>query len=199
MNNDQLKETFDQENIRIACVGGGPGSDLLGIYKYVIMLNDKPNMMFYLLDRENAWSESWSEVDLMTKSTLTSSTMFRHIDVCDDTSWKVHKKFLNSDLFTFVYFISEIFSSRKEATAFFQNLFKKAKKQARFLYIDFTDSDLAQWFDDLTAEAGLKTLLAKNAPFQLSYDEDKAALGEYYEKFDSPKLKASLAIRVMEK
>ena len=135
----------------------------------------------------------------MTKTTIPSSTMFRHIDVCNKTSWEVHKKFLTSDLFTFVYFISEIFSCRIEATAFFQNLFQKAKKRARFLHIDFTDSEIAQWFDGLTAEAGLKTVWGGNATFQLSYDEDKEALGEYYKKFGSPKLKASLSIRVMEK
>ena len=49
INIDQLKKIFDQENVKIACVGGGPGSDLLGIYKYVLMLQHKPNMMFYLL------------------------------------------------------------------------------------------------------------------------------------------------------
>ena len=199
INNDQLKEIFDQENIKIACVGGGPGSDLLGIYKYVLAIDNAPSMMFYLLDREDAWSESWSEVDLMTKSSLSSSTTFRHIDVCDKESWQVHKKFLNSDLFTFVYFFSEIFSSRKEATGFFQNLFKNAKKQARFLYIDFIDSDIDQWFDSLTAEAGLKTVWAGSPTFQLSNDEDKEALGKYYTKFDNPKLKASLSVRVMEK
>ena len=132
INNDQLKKIFDQENVKIACVGGGHGSDLLGIYKYVLMLQHKPNMMFYLLDRDDAWSESWSEVDSMTKATIPSSTMFRHIDVCNKTSWEVHKKFLTSDLFTFVYFISEIFSCRIEATAFFQNLFQKAKNRPDF-------------------------------------------------------------------
>lgn len=99
---DQLKEVFDRTNIKIACIGGGPGSDLLGIYKYVLTIAQAPNMMFYLLDREDAWAESWSEVDLMTKASLSSSTTFRHIDVCDEASWRVHKKFLNSDLFTFV-------------------------------------------------------------------------------------------------
>jgi hypothetical protein len=110
------KNLFKSNELRISCVGGGPGSDLLGVYKYVlhrqaIKPHDKmPNMTFHLLDKEDAWGESWSDVDAMTKSAISSSTMFRIIDVCDPVSWEKHKKFLQADLFTFVYFFSEIFS-----------------------------------------------------------------------------------------
>ena len=130
-----LGDLFDHDSIKIACIGGGPGSDLLGIYKYVLLTHQAVSMMFYLLGKEDAWAESWSEVNSMTRSALSSSTMFRHIDVCDESSWRVHKKLLNSDLLTFVYFFSEIFHRRTEAAPFFDNLFRNAKKGARFLYI----------------------------------------------------------------
>jgi hypothetical protein len=105
-----LQKLFKSSELKISCVGGGPGSDLLGVYKYIvhrqtIKPNDSmPNMTFHLLDKEDSWGESWSDVDAMTKSAISSSTMFRIIDVCDQKSWEKHKKFLQADLFTFVYF-----------------------------------------------------------------------------------------------
>jgi hypothetical protein len=33
-NSDELNMIFDQEKVNVACIGGGPGSDFLGILKY---------------------------------------------------------------------------------------------------------------------------------------------------------------------
>jgi hypothetical protein len=200
-----LQELFKSNELKISCVGGGPGSDLLGVYKYVrhrqlIKPKEKmPNMTFHLLDKEDAWGESWSDVDAMTKSTISSSTMFRIIDVCDPESWEKHKKFLHADLFTFVYFFSELFSYKQKATPFFKNLLENAKKGAKFLIIDFVDSGIASWYDGLCSSAGLKVIHEDEDTFQLSADEDKDSLGKYFQKFNYPKLTAKLIVRVLEK
>jgi hypothetical protein len=48
---------FDKESIRVSCVGGGPGSDLIGLLKYLDEKNElEPvgKITYYLLDREQA-------------------------------------------------------------------------------------------------------------------------------------------------
>ena len=54
---DVLSDLFDQEALTISCVGGGPGSDLLGVLKHFLSTTKKPKLYFYLLDKEEAWGE----------------------------------------------------------------------------------------------------------------------------------------------
>ena len=105
-----LSELFDSDAVTISCVGGGPGSDLLGVFKYLLDIKKKPKLFFYLLDKEQAWGESWADVDQVTGPELNSSTNFRPLDVCDRKSWSFQRKFLRANLFTFVYFFSELYS-----------------------------------------------------------------------------------------
>jgi hypothetical protein len=96
-------------------------------------------------------------------------------------------------------FFSEIFSYKAKAELFFKNLFEKAKEGSKFLIIDFIDSGITNWYDGLCNSAGLKVLHKDEDTFQLSPDEDKKSLGEYFQKFNYPKLTAKLCVRVMEK
>jgi hypothetical protein len=138
-------------------------------------------------------------VDAMTKSAISSSTNFRIINVCHPASWEKHKKFLQADLFTFVYFFSEIFSYKAKAAPFFNNLFENAKQGSKFLIIDFVDSGISNWYDGLCKSAGLKIIHNDEDTFQLSPDEDKKSLGKYFQKFNYQKLTAKLSVRVLEK
>ena len=146
---DVLSELFDNDAVTISRVGGGPGSDLLGVFKYLLDTKKSPKLFFYLLDKEQAWGELWADVDQVTGPELNSSTNFRPLDVCDQKSWSSQRKFLRANLFTFVYFFSELYSQKDDATNFFDYMFDGAEKGARFLYIDFRDLRLTDWFDTL--------------------------------------------------
>jgi hypothetical protein len=199
LRSDVLSELFDDDSVTISCVGGGPGSDLLGVFKYLLYAKKNPKLFFYLLDKEQAWGESWADVDQVTGPDLNSSTNFRPLDVCDPKSWSSQRKFLRANLFTFVYFFSELYSQKDDATKFFDYMFDGAEQGARFLYIDFRDSRLTDWFDALCKKHGIKIVAAENAEFQLDYSEEKRDLADYYKKFDNPKIKASISYRVCQK
>jgi hypothetical protein len=56
---------FDKECIRDSCVGGGPGSDLIGLLKYHDEKNElEPvdKITAYLLAREQAWADTWTRL-----------------------------------------------------------------------------------------------------------------------------------------
>src|SRR5262249_16546415 len=38
-----------QTNLIVSCIGGGPGSDILGFVKYLLPINPKPHLTFFLL------------------------------------------------------------------------------------------------------------------------------------------------------
>jgi hypothetical protein len=194
-----LSKLFDQETLTISCVGGGPGSDLLGVLKYLFDKKKKPKIYFYLLDKEEAWGESWADVDQVVGRDLNSSTNFRPLDVCDREVWQKQRKFLQADLFTFIYFFSELYSQKDDAEEFFDYLFDGTKKGARFLFIDFRDSNLTDWFDGLCNENRIEIVESGDQLFQTDYDEEKRDLADYYKKFDNPKIKASISYRVCQK
>jgi len=135
----QLAALFDREQVNISCIGGGPGSDFLGILKYIINSEKAPRvkqLRVNLFDKEPAWSECWNDVDEKLRSHLRIATSFVPFDVTDPKTWATYQKFLSSDLFTMIYFMSEINSLREEAEPFFTNLFEKAKSGSLILYVD---------------------------------------------------------------
>lgn len=189
-------------NTQITCVGGGPGSDLLGIIKYVQDLETietEQRLKFHLLDREQAWSDSWSDVD--DKLSLSLSTYFDKFDVTDESSWQLITKYLKADLFTMVYFISEIYQRRNEAKPFFENLFKKAKQGACFLIIDNSTPEFLDWIDELADNNGIALKKKSDSmTLQLPSSEQKTDLGIHLERIGQlPKLSGQIACRILQK
>jgi len=54
---------FDRDEVEVACIGGGLGSDFLGALKYLMEGGLTPRVRCWSFDREQAWTESWSDVD----------------------------------------------------------------------------------------------------------------------------------------
>jgi hypothetical protein len=193
----QLISILDGDKINVTCIGGGPGSDLLGILKYVMKKDLSPFLRCTLFDGEQSWGECWNDVDEKLETCLRISTFCQPLNVYQRESYCDTQKYLNSDLFTLVYFMSEIYSHRDESQDFFSNLFENAKRGATILYIDNNNSKFYDWFDTLVEEHSWAILNSDETYMQIDdYSEEKRDLGEYWEKFGSPKIKANIAYRV---
>src|SRR5690606_8403969 len=114
-----LRQLFNNSKVTTACIGGGPGSDFLGILKYCLRANKSPELKCQILDRDHAWGESWSDVDDKLGPSFRISTVFHPVDVTSQKSWSTFTKYFNSDLFTLIYFLSEVYKYRNEAAAYF--------------------------------------------------------------------------------
>lgn len=195
-----LGDLFDNPKVKVACIGGGPGSDFLGIIKYLMKNKKSPTIKFQLCDREKSWAESWSDVDDKVEDLeFRISTSYLPLDVTKPDDWKSHRKYFQSDLFTMVYFMSEVFSLRDSANEYFANLFNQAKTGSLFLFIDNNSSQFYNWFDQLAENHKIVILSSKETNMTVPFDEDKSDLGKYFDKFDSPKLKANVAYRIGKK
>lgn len=193
------------DTMRITCVGGGPGSDLIGFLRYLDENKNEPikKATAYLLDREQAWADTWTELDDSLQSGLVLHANFQPLDVTNPASWMYQKKFLQADLFTMSYFVSEVKSldSTGIVTSFWTALFQQAKSGARFLYVDNGHDSFNQYFDNLWQAAGLHLVLGETNEWMWPRgNEQKSELGEYLTKFgQSPKLKTMLSYRVLAK
>lgn len=195
-----LRTLFDQEKVKITCIGGGPGSEIIGILKYLLETKKNPKMRFTLYDREKRWGECWNDVDDKLDLPMEFNSHCEPMDVLDYNDWSSNSKYLQSDLFTMVYFLSEIETKKIGATPFLENLFTNAKSGSLFLFIDNGHRFYYEWFDQLIAKHGIDVLASAQGDTHIhDLDEEKTDLGVYYLKFGSPKLKAKIAFRVCRK
>jgi hypothetical protein len=197
---------FDGGTLRASCLGGGPGSDVIALLKYLEENQDTApeKVICYLLDGEQAWADTWTEFSASLTSDVRLTTNFQPLDVTQPSSWKSQKKFLQSDLFTLSYFVSEVWASDGDGavTAFWKKIFDEAKARALFVYIDNGSDEFNEYFDEQWENRSDMECLLKtdNVRFTPRYSEQATDLGEYLSKFGkSPKIQAWLSYRVLRK
>ena len=195
---------FQKTSLQASCIGGGPGSDILAILKYLGEQQAEPveQLTCYLVDREQAWADTWTEVDQHLAKDLSLTTIVQPLDVTRPETWKYQKKFLAADLFTLSYFVSEVYSldNNGDVTKFLTDLLKQAKPGALVLYIDNDHATFSGYFDQIWQKAKIEPLLEKSDVWTPHFSEQTSEIQDYIDKFDrSPKLKSRLTLRVLRK
>ena len=197
---------FDTGTIRVTCVGGGPGSDIIGVLKYLDdygVTEPVKSVVCYLLDKEHAWADTWTEVKHSLKLDINVDSNFMPFDVTAPSSWQSQKNFLKADLFTLSYFVSEVKSldTNGQVSKFWSTLFQDAKIGALFVYIDNGHSDFTDYFDNHWEAESIECLIrSDNTRFTPRSSEQASELGEYKTKFAQfPKLQGYLTYRVLRK
>lgn len=202
----KMGTVFADKTVRVSCVGGGPGSDILAVLKYLADYGSKEpvtKIVFYLLDKQQAWADTWTELDdKLEIDDIHLSSHFQPLDVTDPDSWSSQKKFLDADLFTLSYFVSEVYALDDGVVSeFWATLFAKAKSGALFIYDDNGSDTFNHYFDKQWKMAGLELLVGDtNTWWTPSYSEQASELGFYTKKFGAfPKLKSCLSYRILRK
>lgn len=195
----KLRTLLKLNTFNMAAVGGGPGSDFLGIIKCCEEESLTPRIRLQIFDRDPAWGESWLELDAKLKGTLSLTKSFQTLDVTDPSTWSQFKKHLKVDLVTLVYFMSEVYAKKKEADPYFQNLFANLKPGALVIFIDNNDSRIYGWLDDLAERNGYTFLRKEETNETMPGDEQLTDLGDYVKRFGKPRLKANRAYRLVQK
>lgn len=190
-------DLFKREELTITCIGGGPGSDLLGIIKVLLMRSSQrtPRILAYICDREKMWMDSWGDVGMKLPEQVRLHTVYCQQDVCDVATWK-ERKYLDADLFTMIYFMSELYSRKADAAAYFENFFARAKKGALFLFIDNRDVRFSGWFEELAQKHGVHLLHSEDGARVTPNDEQESVLSGYVAKLGSTKLKTRISARI---
>lgn len=202
---EELQELFQHSQIKTTCIGGGPGSDLLGILKYCMEINQSKRLSFILFDREEAWAESWEDIGDKLDSDLRINSSFQRLDIIDEKSWSEKSKYLNSNLYTMMYFLSEVYALKDESSKFFNHLFAEIPENSIVLFIDNNSDEFLDWFDDLCKSSLLVPIQSKCCLMRLEdSEEQKTDLGIYYQKFGKiencrPKLTANIGYRICKK
>jgi hypothetical protein len=201
----ELRGLFDREFVDVACFGGGPGSDLLGILKFLEEAKKDPYVTCFLYDRERRWSNCWNDVGKKLSGNIRFTVAFEPIDVCELAHLSYLKKCYTADLISMIFFVSEVYAVKDKATPFFQDVFSKAKQGAFFLYADNgdRDGDFERWIDQMATSNGFHILDEVTKKFPI-YDrgEERSALGRFLDKYSDkhhPKMKPYVTVKIYQK
>jgi hypothetical protein len=218
----ELAGAFTENEMGLACIGGGPGSDLLGILKFMQQSNKAGSLRFEVYDKEENWTiplRMWRKLLPDVYKQFIVSGHFATIDVTNPASWRRYHRLWDADLFTISYMMSEVYSTKNEANAFFKSLFGIAKPGSFFLFVDNILVPAHKWFDDLVEEHNQSkkhghirlistsdSYLAQQYSFWIENNECKDDLsphyGRYYDQFGQvscPKLKGEVVFRICRK
>jgi hypothetical protein len=196
-----LAEVFKRERASVVALGGGPGTEILGIGKYLSQNNLSPTLDCTVYDREMGWGDTWHNLDkeVALKPNEKMFRQFKYFDVTQERTWTGEKVVLESDLFLMVYFVSELYKHRAEAADYFKHLFSKARKGSLFVFIDNSDPPcFRQLFDSWTDRCEVLAT-ADREWIVMAWEEEKLDFGEYFERFEDPKIKSGVCYRVVRK
>ena len=190
-----IQSVLSGDKVSITCIGGGPGSDVLGFLKFLLERGDSPNIKYFILDKEPAWGDTWSDLDDIVAGSLRLWTDFRPFDVTKPSTYANFKRVFKSDIFAMIYFLSEVFAHKDAVTKFLRACFDRMKPGALFIVIDFINTELRCLIDQCAEEAGLhksEALQWRGTPLHNS-SEQKSELKFYTDKFGiEPKIRSSV-------
>ena len=99
-----------------------------------------------------------------------------------------------------IYFMSEVYKYKDKATPFFTHLFSNIRKGAIVLFLDNKTDRYRDWFDSFVEDNDYEVLKSGEGRWLPSFDEQKAALGEYLDLLkENPKLQGEIVYRVLKK
>eukprot|EP00058_Branchiostoma_floridae_P013664 XP_002599152.1 hypothetical protein BRAFLDRAFT_81819 [Branchiostoma floridae] len=127
----------DNGIINVACLGGGPGSDVLGVLDYFLKAGFEGKLNIHLFDKMDKWGRCWETLETAIKAELSEDRVtvsFHDFDVTADD--KNNPDVENADIITMHYFMEEVYSERDNPNvkACFHYIIQKAKPGALLLY-----------------------------------------------------------------
>jgi len=209
LNKVRRKHDFpEQGEFSLTSLGGGPGSDLIGCLKFFDK-HSASGLAFSAnsFDKDNDWSLCWANVasciardDSAEQVCKSLSPSFHNLNVTDDRASAKIKKFMNADMFSMIYFMSEVIKTKNESSTFFEFFFKNVKKGSIVTFIDNKMDDVYGWFDQLVADNGFDVLASGEEEWVASSHEEKTELKKYMGLLNyTPKVRGRLAFRVVRK
>lgn len=197
-----LPARLNKEEIRLCSIGGGPGSDILAIGKYLSRHRVRTPMRVRVYDRELGWENIWKILNSNMSSSLSPeqvTTRYCSLDLDKSDVWGSDEECLNANIFTIIFFYSE---TRQNANTnlYLERIFKHAQNNSIFIFLDNNTPEWYQKFDEIASRSGLSLLAAPVEGIINIGDgryEEKTLLEPYRSRYGSePKLDGNVAWRV---
>jgi len=179
--------------LTVCAVGGGPGTELLGLTEFITKKLDIPprRLRFTVLDRVAQWGESWSVLADQCRSifdahfhdlgfSLSIESNFQPMDVTDPSSYANYGwLFKPTDIFVFNYLVSE----NKVRMDAFRNalaaIVDASRSGATFVFIDRLEADGAFSASIKQTIQDVRLCFVNDFTLGESMDDSESDLGDY--------------------
>lgn len=143
----------------VLCLGGGPGSEVLGILKFIYWSDpvaSETKRVFTVLDSEKAWSRTWKTVFRSSPLPLTVTYEEHNVLKPLDNDEFEDMAIPGYDLITVIFLFSALFCGNWRASEqFFCGVFSRMKSGAYLLFIDNNRPEFYDPFYEWATKCGL--------------------------------------------
>lgn len=176
----ELDALLARPAVRVTSIGGGPGTELVGLAKWMRRRGASLPVEAATCDSEASWSHTWAHVSRCLSKYHPIYGTYLHHDILDPATWSSGLQHLSADLYTISYCLSEFCfaPSREDAGYYFRELFAHAPSGAYFLCLDVLHTTVFNWFDKMAADWGLQLLADCTGTTRGRYEPYVAELGE---------------------
>lgn len=184
------------KSLNVCALGGGPGSELVGLASFVEGINQTERPLFVeflLVDLVKEWDESWQSLkegvdshmraqnggDRMNWPLIVSRSFLpvSAIDV-DDFS-QLPTRFHGTDIYIFSYLVSELKSSLHRFEEVMNYLTRAANSDALFLFIDRNERAVRDGVEEVVGYNPHISMVGMHQN-RGRYEVDLSKLGEWY-------------------
>jgi hypothetical protein len=197
---DELKGVIEAvatsggEQFEVCSLGGGPGSELLGLARFIERRKSPGSFAcveFVLIDRIREWAETWDALyhglqdyfrDVYGSDArlwpLLVSRSFLPVDLTKTGDYANFATMFSQRLFVLNYVVSELLSSMEEFAQVFNIIAQGAPQGAHFIFIDRGEKRLEDYVERLVRESDLEFCGIRHKNESMDTDQDKADLGK---------------------
>jgi len=200
------KPLFSSKVLYATSIGGGPGSDLIGLMKYLLRrpgLEPVKTVRLRILDKEPAWEAVCQALAASIMFGITIELEFAEFDATaakpGEVDWSVE------DIVMMSFFVSEVCCLGDTGTleAFFSEFLTELPVGSWVLYNDNRDPAFRDFFDKMVSKAGgYDVVLSEDAgDMRLDSSEQASTLNGYKARFGgrSTKLTGKTSYRLVER
>lgn len=192
---------FRRDKIRMVAIGGGPGSDLVGVLKYMDLKGTTPSLHCELVDGCLGWKSTWADLAYELEWPRPLHTDYVIHDVENPDTWDDPSSIDKADLVTLSFFVSEIYSLGDRAKDYLRGMLTRLKPGAIVLFSDDHKYEFYNLLDEVAVEEGFEVMESGQGPRRIyDWGEQKTIVGEYAERFgQQPRLQGDLSWRILRK
>jgi hypothetical protein len=187
--NEEVGNLFRNKRLRIVCLGGGPGSDLIGVLKYLDKKGISPQIQCDIIDGCVAWKETWGDIAYQIEWPGNINTTYYIQNAGDPETWRRDPcKTCDADIMTVNFFISEIHHLGDVALRYIYETLCSLKPGAIVLINDNAIDAVNEVIGNLPCDF---EVIDSGNEFRRTWDanEDQEYVQKYKEKFNrAPKL-----------
>ena len=194
-----LRELIENSSSSLACVlGTGPGTELIGLAKWIELRKIEKQIEFILMDEVEEWLGCLYHIQGQISSRTKNIDIIKYYysnevygDIVNDDNLK------NIDFYIISYVISEIMRNDEKLSAFsnlMNQLFRKSRRGTKIIFVDRNENSVDAIIRKVV-DNDLVSLSEKRSPswdrypsssgstnnFQIEYDEKLASFGDLYE------------------